>query len=1100
MEKNDSGWKKVKQNIVATIAPKPLGVELLASKEGLLRMSCRSGAFPEGELLLLISSWEETEHWSVPAWLEGNVLTADLSGVEAAWDPENEKPFIITLAKREGKKMTRYPLRARKYLGKLQPGGRCNYFYNDRKLWKGPVDSFCREGEQYEAVPRYMLKGQKTVVVALTVVHQELRYWRQFRYGVKQLIVQDGMLLLGAKRPKDAPRLVGFSLHRADGSAQGQQFFPILERPADQEDEASEADETNEANEASEASEANEANETGEASEADETDEIEAVNEADAINEIIDQKGVTVGAIDLSALPMDGERYAISGVIRRGEMLFHVPLCIIDRLAHQAAELLANGGALAQEGETGCYLWLDKLGQLYLQASDRPLTCQPGPEGVTLREALEQDLLPVVGHRMIRDLGGQDWQWQFELPGVVLEEGHELILRAKRKGELLLCPVQVLSSDPQGSLLMADLTPVAQSIQNSRTARWMLSLAIRRGDEWQNVYLRCPERMIRRKLDKTGEYLNYQFSYGEPLGEVSIGGQTVESLICCPADGYCKLQASDRVRRYEEQVTCRAERLRVRFGKLQFIVRCPRGVPGEWTGIAFTHRYKLEVDRKIYFAPARKIVAKGGSVWLTGEVDLADFQFEPSYWDIRAAFRGADGYDYEVRIRKTGARKKTRAGLKWEKLGAMAERTLFSGSCRNGENMTVTLYETAKQGFALASQEYSPYSGLAFRLKERLALILFRLFRKQLKQKNIYLCFEKFCCMAQDNGFYFFRHCMESGMEEKLHGSIYYIIDKKQPDYQERLLPYQDHVIQFMSLKHMIYILASRLLISCDAKPHSYAWGVKESIILPRIINTKKLVFLQHGVIALKRVGVYGAKTNNAVDLFVTSNQREHDIIVDELGYAPGNVIITGLARWDVLKDKGLEERHILVMPTWRNWLEYVPDLVFEASDYYRNYMSLLNDPRLADLLERQDLYLDFYIHPKFRDYIHDFSIQEGGRVRLIPFGEEPLNQLMMGCKMLVTDYSSVCWDVYYQGKPVLFYQFDVDKYNETTGAYIDLETELFGDRVMTPEELLAKLEEYAENDFRLPEVYAEMRPRMYAYIDQNNSQRICEEIMKRHW
>ena len=25
----------------------------------------------------------------------------------------------------------------------------------------------------------------------------------------------------------------------------------------------------------------------------------------------------------------------------------------------------------------------------------------------------------------------------------------------------------------------------------------------------------------------------------------------------------------------------------------------------------------------------------------------------------------------------------------------------------------------------------------------------------------------------------------------------------------------------------------------------------------------------------------------------------------------------------------------------------------------------------------------------------------------------------MMRCKLLVTDYSSVCWDVYYMGKPI---------------------------------------------------------------------------------
>lgn len=64
------------------------------------------------------------------------------------------------------------------------------------------------------------------------------------------------------------------------------------------------------------------------------------------------------------------------------------------------------------------------------------------------------------------------------------------------------------------------------------------------------------------------------------------------------------------------------------------------------------------------------------------------------------------------------------------------------------------------------------------------------------------------------------------------------------------------------------------------------------------------------------------------------------------------------------------------------------------------------------------------------------------------------------------TDYSSVSWDVYYLGKPILFYQFDLDKYNETNGSYIDMEKDLFGERCLTREELLPKIHEYYEKWF----------------------------------
>jgi CDP-glycerol glycerophosphotransferase (TagB/SpsB family) len=106
----------------------------------------------------------------------------------------------------------------------------------------------------------------------------------------------------------------------------------------------------------------------------------------------------------------------------------------------------------------------------------------------------------------------------------------------------------------------------------------------------------------------------------------------------------------------------------------------------------------------------------------------------------------------------------------------------------------------------------------------------------------------------------------------------------------------------------------------------------------------------------------------------------------------------------------------------------------------------------------------------------------------------------MMECKMLITDYSSVCWDVFYQGKPIIFYQFDIETYNLTNGSYIDMDKELFGDRVFELDSLILTIEDYIHKDFKLPEKYAKMRLSSYKYIDTDNSKRICEEIQRRKW
>lgn len=1039
MSDQTSFWRPLGEDMPLVSTALPLKIALLPASYGQLRLECRNGEFPQGELLLVLSNWPQTCHWYVPARVERGELTASLSGAETAYDPEDDRPLQIWLARRTEGGLEQFPLVAPVGVGRFSDANRCLYLFDERDLWGGPAASFYRGSVLFEALPRYIQTEKKRVSLGLALRPRSLRYWEQTSYGMEGMGVKGRKLYLAARTPQGAPELDGFALHRLEDTQPEERFFP---------------------------------------------------------GRLIE--GRCCGRVDLDELPLEGESWTFSGV-RLGEdgVHYYVPLSITSARTHQALELVANSVPLRQEGEQGCYLAVDDLCRLTFFTGKKPPVCQQGVESSNLRQALEDEILPVIGHCAIRALGGQNWHWRFELPGYQLGPEDELILLAMCKGERYALPVEVISSTATRSLLTADFSSLAGGLQNSLTVKWALSLAIRRGTDFYHMRLRLPMQTIRKRLDTDLQFLDYSFAYNNPIGSIPLGDQTVEGLICCPKDGYCQLQTADQLRRYEWQMTCRAETICLRGSHLKLKVRCPNTAPGKWTSFALVRRYKLEPDREVFFCPAGQVRRREEGTWMSADVDLSQFRFSPLYWDIRAVFEGEDGIPRLVRIRPELKKKKKakRLGRRWEQL----KRLFATDSYRQGADLSISLYQTVAGQMALVCQECSPYSGLAFRLKERLALLLYKGFRKRLTRKNIFLCYEKYCCMAQDNGFYFFQYCMEHDMERQMNRSIYFVIDKKQPDYQERLLPYKDHVIQFMSLKHMVYLLAARLLISSDGKPHAYAWRAKESVILPRVLNGKKLVFLQHGVIALKRVGFY-SKGTNAVNLFVTSNQREHDIIVDEMAYPTEDVIITGLARWDVLKDKELKERHILVMPTWRNWLEEVSDLVFMTSDYYRNYMSLLNDTRLARLLEEQDLYLDFYIHPKFRTYLSNFSLSNGDRVRLIPFGSEPLNQLIMGCKLLVTDYSSVCWDVYYQGKPVLFYQFDLEKYNETTGSYIDMETELFGDRVMDTEQLLAQLEAYAKADFRLPERYAELRPKMYAYLDHDNSKRTCEEIMKRNW
>ena len=125
-----------------------------------------------------------------------------------------------------------------------------------------------------------------------------------------------------------------------------------------------------------------------------------------------------------------------------------------------------------------------------------------------------------------------------------------------------------------------------------------------------------------------------------------------------------------------------------------------------------------------------------------------------------------------------------------------------------------------------------------------------------------------------------------------------------------------------MSIRHMIYTQAADLIVSSDSRYHTYAMQCRHSIF-NRYLRKKKFVFLQHGVIALKRVDAFYSKgMRGGCDLFVVSTNQEKQTIVDNFGYEPDEVINTGLPRWDVLEDTSNGNREILIMPTWRSWLD----------------------------------------------------------------------------------------------------------------------------------------------------------------------------------
>lgn len=462
-------------------------------------------------------------------------------------------------------------------------------------------------------------------------------------------------------------------------------------------------------------------------------------------------------------------------------------------------------------------------------------------------------------------------------------------------------------------------------------------------------------------------------------------------------------------------------------------------------------------------------------------LDYMDVEWESLRYEI-IFLADKEGYTYEFRVVGGGS------GFQ-KKLSKV-----YKYSYKTGDGYIIYLTETMGGMLVLEYRKRSEYDSLKYRYNERLALMLAPAANLILKKRNVMMFYEKFCTAAQDNSYYMFEYFVEKN-DNKMKPR--YVIEKKQREYKALKGKYGWKVVPFMSVRHLIDVQIARMFISTDSKRHCYRWRAGNTAVM-RKLSEKPFVFLQHGVLGFKRVeNIYGSQYANKADLFVTSSDFERDIVERVFGYDKREIIVTGLARWDKLENNTQEKPFIFYMPTWRNWIYEAGVDEFVKTDYYKVYSEILNSGRLARTLEKNDMEMVFCLHPKFRQFSEQLGTADE-RIKVVDFADCRINELLMKCSMFITDYSSASWDVFYLGKPVIFYQFDAEEYIKKQGAYINLEKELFGYRVTDFESLLDKISYIANTSFKDNDNSDSLREKYLPLRDKKNRERIYTEIINR--
>lgn len=349
----------------------------------------------------------------------------------------------------------------------------------------------------------------------------------------------------------------------------------------------------------------------------------------------------------------------------------------------------------------------------------------------------------------------------------------------------------------------------------------------------------------------------------------------------------------------------------------------------------------------------------------------------------------------------------------------------------------------------------------------------------------------------KDNGYYQFIHDFDKddGVER------YYVVNDKM-DRKELFTPKQrKHIIRFGSLQHRRYYLAAEKIITAYAEHNNYnpfpafVWKFYTDIFKAEVI------YLQHGVLHAYLPWKYANDRLTAFDKEVVSTSFEMKNFTENYGFRECDLIPAGMPRYDFIDiEAAKSEKKILFAPTWRKYLVgmdkdgsfFSTPEKFRNSDFYKETYKFLTSKELEDVLEKNDWYLDFKLHPIFRVYNSLYDLKSE-RIRIADNSVDEKSY-----KVFITDFSSFCFDFVYLKKTMMYFVPDDEMFRAGMNDYRKLDLPLeegFGPLAHSAQEALKAIVELVERGGEAAPVYKQKMDSMFLHADKNCRERIYQAI-----
>lgn len=351
-------------------------------------------------------------------------------------------------------------------------------------------------------------------------------------------------------------------------------------------------------------------------------------------------------------------------------------------------------------------------------------------------------------------------------------------------------------------------------------------------------------------------------------------------------------------------------------------------------------------------------------------------------------------------------------------------------------------------------------------------------------KNNIWLFGENESRTMNNNSFYFWKKvCSINDQIEK-----YFIAEKNKQNkkiYKSLNNNEKKLIIWKNSIKHWIYFYKSTMnLVSLSYKDITPS----KLLFFKANIGVKKpIIYLQHGTIAIKKLGYKGNGYNNNFFRFFIYNQhiiptmiKENDFKPYQLYYAKYHPRYMELIKRSKINKNN---KQILYFLTWREYLGNNK----ETEKLIDNLELLVSNKKLTEYLHTNNIKFKICLHQFFdsSNLERVYKKLNAKYFEIVTPSKIDIMDEIATSEVLITDFSSIGFDFTFLKKPVILFSPDFDEYLKNRELYCQ-KKELKENTIINIDELINNIinKKYSINNFfqkRLPQDID------YKYIEKGN-------------